>query len=84
MRCQTFFQARARKVPDMVDLTLPETAAIEAALAAVANKLDAIGWQTPPSAWSKTQLLGLIRASVEGFQDAMRQAAALDPMDCPF
>ncbi len=88
MSCQSFFHARARKVPDMVDLTPLETAAIEAALQPVAAMLDAIGWQAPPAAWTRDQMLGLIRAGVEGFQDAMRAAAAqpapITSADCPF
>jgi hypothetical protein len=88
MRCQTFFHDRARKAPDMVDLTPLETAAIEAALQPVATMLDTIGWQTPPCAWSRAQMLGFIRAGVEGFQDAMRaatlQPAPITSADCPF
>ena len=88
MSCQSFFHARARKVPDMVDLTPLETAAIEAALQPVAAMLDAIGWQAPPAAWTRDQMLGLIRAGVEGFQDAMRATAAqpapITSADCPF
>jgi hypothetical protein len=84
MSCQRFFWARARKAPDMVDLTPHETAAIEAALGPVAKALDAIGWQTPPAAWTKSQMLTLVLASVEGFQTAMHAIAADDPMDVPF
>jgi len=82
--CQRFFWLRARKVPDMVDLTEHEMAAIRATLQQMTAVIDVIGWQTPPSAWSQEQMLELISVAVEGFQTAMRDIAAADPMYVPF
>lgn len=82
--CQRFFWLRARTVPDMVDLTEQEMAAIRATLQPIAAMLDALGWQTPPSAWSQEQMLQLISVAIESFQAAMHQAAMDDPMEVPF
>lgn len=72
----------------MVDLTPLENAAIEAGLQPVARMIDGIGWHVPPSAWTRDQMLGLILAGVEGFQESMRVAAAqpapITSADCPF
>ena len=88
MSCQTFFHDRARKVPDMVDLTPLENAAIEAGIEPVARMIDGIGWHVPPAAWTRDQMLGLILAGIEGFQESMRvaavQPAQVTASDCPF
>jgi len=68
----------------MVDLTEHEMAAIRDTLQPMTAVIDVIGWQTPPSAWSQEQMLELISVAVEGFQTAMRDIAAADPMYVPF
>ena len=59
----------------MVDLTDPERAAIAATLRPVAEIMEEIGWQTRLIDLSEPQVLTLIEAAVEGFQDAMRDMA---------
>ncbi len=68
----------------MVDLTSIEETALHAALQPVATLIDRIGWQTAPAAWTQEQMVELISVAVEGFQTAMRDIAAADPMYVPF
>ncbi|KIL96935.1 hypothetical protein CCC_01428 [Paramagnetospirillum magnetotacticum MS-1] len=68
----------------MVDLTEQEQAAIRAAMKLVAELMDEIGWDKRLADLSEAQVLSLIEAAVEGFQDAMRATAASDSREIPF
>ena len=68
----------------MVDLTEQEQAAIRAAMKLVAELMDEIGWDRRLADLSEVQVLSLIEAAVEGFQDAMRSSAASDSTEIPF
>jgi hypothetical protein len=68
----------------MVDLTEQEQAAIRAAMKLVAELMDEIGWDRRLADLSEVQVLSLIEAAVEGFQDAMRASAASDSTEIPF
>jgi hypothetical protein len=68
----------------MVDLTDQEQAAIRAAMKLVAELMDEIGWDRRLADLSEVQVLSLIEAAVEGFQDAMRASAASDSTEIPF
>ncbi len=68
----------------MVDLTEQEQAAIRAAMKLVAELMDEIGWDKRLADLSEAQVLSLIEAAVEGFQDAMRATAASDSTEIPF
>jgi hypothetical protein len=68
----------------MVDLTDQEQAAIRAAMKLIAELMDEIGWDKRLADLSEVQVLSLIEAAVEGFQDAMRESAASDSMEIPF
>jgi hypothetical protein len=68
----------------MVDLTEQEQAAIRATMKLVAELMDEIGWDRRLADLSEVQVLSLIEAAVEGFQDAMRASAASDSTEIPF
>lgn len=68
----------------MVDLTEQERAAIRAAMKPVAELMEEIGWDKRLADLTEAQVLTLIEAAVEGFQDAMRALAGTDSMEIPF
>jgi hypothetical protein len=68
----------------MVDPTEQEQAAIRAAMKLVAELMEEIGWDKRLADLSEAQVLSLIEAAVEGFQDAMRATAASDSTEIPF
>ncbi len=68
----------------MVDLTEQEEAAIRAAMKPVAELMEEIGWDKRLADLTEVQVLSLIEAAVEAFQDAMRAQAGTDSMEIPF
>ena len=63
----------------MIDPTDQERAAIRAAVKPVAETMDEIGWATRLADLSEQQVLTLIEAAVDAFQDTMRDLASADP-----
>lgn len=68
----------------MVDLTEQEEAAIRAAMKPVAELMEEIGWDKRLADLTEVQVLSLIEAAIEAFQDAMRAQAGTDGMEIPF
>lgn len=68
----------------MVDLTEQERAAMRAALKPVAELMEEIGWATPLANLSEAQVLTLIEAAVDAFQEAMAASAARASTEIPF
>lgn len=68
----------------MVDLTAEEQAAIRAALKPMAELMEEIGWMAPLSSLTEAQVLTLIEAAVEAFQEAMAKAAKHEAAEVPF
>ena len=59
----------------MIDPDPREQAALRAALKNMAELMAEIGWTTRFQDLSEQQALGLARAAVDGFQEAMRASA---------
>jgi hypothetical protein len=68
----------------MVDLTEQEREAIRAAMKVVAEIMEEIGWEIRLIDLSEIQVLTLIEAAIDGFQDAMRDIAKTNHTGIPF
>ncbi len=83
MQCQAAFTLKARKGPNMVDITEEEHMAILASLKAVARQMEKYGWDTRLCDLTEVQVLWLIETTVTEFREAMAVIAA-DGEEIPF
>jgi hypothetical protein len=67
----------------MVDLTEEEKSAMRRAIKMVAEVMEEIGWHTRLIDLSEPQVLTLIEVAIGGFQDAMREIAAVNKQQLP-
>ena len=84
MACQDFWIRRAKRSTAVIDLSEQERAAIRAAMKPVAKLMEEIGWTTRLAGLTEEQVLALIEVAVDGFQDAMHEAAVEDDTEIPF
>ena len=67
----------------MIDPTEAERAAIRSTMKLVAEIMEEIGWQTRFCDLTEQQVLTLIEVTVTGFQDALQEYSAANPLVDP-